>query len=85
MPMLSTDVPNMMGSWYTIQIDNHVQCGKYPGKLQIQLANGCYDCLTENIFKRDLFGNNKKFVSKDYGLSQVTHAKLSLSQGKNEL
>lgn len=31
MPMLSTDVPDMMGSWYTIQIDNHVQYGKYPG------------------------------------------------------
>lgn len=31
MPMLSTDVPDMMGSWYTIPIDNHVQRGKYPG------------------------------------------------------
>jgi len=47
------------------------------------LANGCHDCLTENIFKRDLFGSKKELVSKDYSLSWVTHAKCSLSQGKN--
>lgn len=62
--MLNTDVPNMMGSWYTIQIDSHVRCGKYPGITPDPVGQWMSWLLHREHIERDFFGSKRSEAEK---------------------